>query len=161
MVLSTSTTHVGVPIQQTQTKLSLVTNLIPINQHLDWPQLVTPLIVRQTKIVLYPMWYNTIPSFVPMDPNMYSMYYLGIKGLDPLISGRKKGYATNVIEPKLMPPIEQLVQNQYLVRIPTFGLKELVPITRGVLVQQTMATVLLLDVIVITGLHVYGNGVPL
>ncbi len=38
-------THVGVPIQQTQTQPSLVTNLIPISQHLGWPQLVTPLIV--------------------------------------------------------------------------------------------------------------------
>jgi hypothetical protein len=34
-----------------------------------------------------------------MDPNMYSMYYLGIKGLDPLTFGRKKGYATSVTQP--------------------------------------------------------------
>jgi hypothetical protein len=55
------------------------------------------------------MWYNTIPSFVPMDLNMYSMYYLGIKGLDPLMYGRRKGYAINVIQLKQMPPLEQLV----------------------------------------------------
>ncbi len=40
---------------------------------------------------------NIVPSFVPMDLNMYSMYYLGIKGLDPLTFGRKKGYVNNVI----------------------------------------------------------------
>jgi hypothetical protein len=57
------------------------------------------------------MWYNTIPSFVLMDFNVYSMYYLGIKGLDPLISRKKKGDPINVTQPKPMPPIEQLVQN--------------------------------------------------
>jgi hypothetical protein len=65
------------------------------------------------------MWYNTIPSFVPMDPNMYFMYYPGIKGLDPLIFGRKKAYATSVIQLDSMPLVEQLVQNQYLVRVLT------------------------------------------
>jgi hypothetical protein len=34
-----------------------------------------------------------------MDPNMYSKYYLGIKGLVPLTFGRKKGYATSVTQP--------------------------------------------------------------
>jgi len=57
------------------------------------------------------MWYNTVPSFVLMDFNVYSMYYLGIKGLDPLISRKKKGDPINVTQPKPMPPIEQLVQN--------------------------------------------------
>jgi hypothetical protein len=44
------------------------------------------------------MWYNTIPFFVPMDPNMYYIYYLGIKGLDPLIFGRKKAYVVSVMQ---------------------------------------------------------------
>jgi hypothetical protein len=39
------------------------------------------------------------------------MYYLGIKGFDPLIFGRKKGNATSVIKLKPMPLVEQLVQN--------------------------------------------------
>jgi hypothetical protein len=42
---------------------------------------------------------------------MYSMYYSEIKRHDPLISRRRKGYAINVIQPKQVPPIEQLVQN--------------------------------------------------
>jgi hypothetical protein len=49
------------------------------------------------------MWYNVILSFVPMNPNMY---YSEIKGLDPLIFGRKEGYAIGVIQPKPMPTIE-------------------------------------------------------
>jgi hypothetical protein len=54
-------THVGVPVQQTQTQLSLVTNPIPVNQHLGWPQLVTPLIVGQPRTMPYLMWYNIVP----------------------------------------------------------------------------------------------------
>jgi hypothetical protein len=63
-------THVGVPIQQTQIQLSLVTNPIPVSQHLGWLQPITPLIARQLRIAMYMMWYNTIPFFVPMDPNV-------------------------------------------------------------------------------------------
>ncbi len=92
-------THVGVLIQQTQTQPNLVTNLILISQHLGWSQPITPLITGQLKTVPYLMRYNIIPSFVPMDPNMYSKYYLGIKGLVPLTFGRKKGYATSVTQP--------------------------------------------------------------
>ncbi len=53
------------------------------------------------------MWYNIIPSFVPMDLNIYSMYYSKIKGLDPLIFGRKKGFVTNVTQPKLVIIVKQ------------------------------------------------------
>jgi hypothetical protein len=108
MVLNTPTTH-GVHVQQIQPQLILVTSLIPVSQHLGWLQHVTPLIARQPKIVLYLMWYIIVPCFVPMDFNMCYMYFLGIKGLDPLISKRKEGYATNVIQPKLVPLVEQLV----------------------------------------------------
>jgi hypothetical protein len=55
------------------------------------------------------MWYNAIPSFVPMNVNMYYMYYSRIKGPDPLIFRRKEGYAIGVIQPKPMPTIERLV----------------------------------------------------
>ncbi len=76
-------THVGVPVQQTQIQLNLVTNPIPISQHLGWPQPITPLIARQLRITMYLMWYNSIPFFVHIDRNVYSMYYLGIKGFHP------------------------------------------------------------------------------
>ncbi len=39
---------------------------------------------------------------------MYSMYYYGIKGLDPLIFGRKERYVIDTTQTKLMPPIEPL-----------------------------------------------------
>ncbi len=79
------------------TTTELVTNPIPISQHLGWMQPVTPLITKQPIIVLYLMWYNAIPSFVTMNVNMYYMYYSGIKGPDPLIFRRKEGYAIGVI----------------------------------------------------------------
>jgi hypothetical protein len=47
-----------------------------------------------------------VPSFVPMDPNMYFMYYLGFKELDPLISKRKKTYVVGVTQSKPMPHVE-------------------------------------------------------
>jgi hypothetical protein len=54
------------------------------------------------------MWYNTIPPFMPMDPNMYSMYYYGIKGPDLLISKIKEKYLSNITQAELVPPVEQL-----------------------------------------------------
>ncbi len=81
------------------------------------------------------MWYNIIPSFIPMNPNMYFMYYSRIKGLNPLIFGRKEGYAINVTKLKIIPHVEQLVQTQYLVKIPTCGLKQPNLISKGVPIQ--------------------------
>jgi len=57
------------------------------------------------------MWYNTIPPFIPMDPSMYSMYYSGIKGLDPLIFKKREKYVVGITQTKPMPPIEQLGKN--------------------------------------------------
>jgi hypothetical protein len=106
------------------------------------------------------MWYNTTPSFVPMDPNMYSMYYLGIKGPSPLIFGKKEN-VINVIQPKQVPPIEKLVQNQYPIKIPTLGLEQLIPVTRGVLVPQVTTFALHVNIPITIGLLVYSNGVPI
>ncbi len=60
-----------------------------------------------------------------------------------------------------MPPIEQLVQNRYFVRIPSSRLEEMVLIARGIHVQQTMVVVIFVNVHVTIGLLVYDNGVPL
>jgi hypothetical protein len=70
------------------------------------------------------MWYNIIPAFIPMDPNMYSIYYFGIKGLNPFISKKRERYAVGITQAKPMPPIEQLGQTQYLIRIPTSRLEQ-------------------------------------
>jgi len=56
----------------------------------------------------YPMWYNTIPPYVPMDFNMYFMYYSRIKGLDLLIFGRRENYVTNTTQTKPVPLVEQV-----------------------------------------------------
>jgi hypothetical protein len=96
VIPSTLVTHVGVHVQQIQPQSNLVINPTLVNQHLSWQQLVTPLIVRQPRAIPhppYPMWYNTIP---PFDPNMYSMYYYGIKRLDPLIFRKKERYAVGI-----------------------------------------------------------------
>ncbi len=53
------------------------------------------------------MWYNTLPPFVPMDPNMYPTYYSRVKRLDPSIVGRKEGHATNHNQLKSIPFVEQ------------------------------------------------------
>jgi hypothetical protein len=96
---------------QIRSQSSLVIHPTPIGQHLGWQQIVTPLIIRQPRVVPYPpypMWYNILPPFVPMDPNLYSIYYFGIKKLDSLIFGRKERYATSTTQTKSMPPVEQL-----------------------------------------------------
>jgi hypothetical protein len=54
------------------------------------------------------MWYNTIPPFIPMDHDMYSMDNSGIKEPNPLISRRRERYATGIAQIELVPPIEQL-----------------------------------------------------
>jgi hypothetical protein len=54
------------------------------------------------------MWYNTVPPFIPMDPNMYPMYYSRIKGPDPSIFKRKEKYVSNTTQAELVPPIEHL-----------------------------------------------------
>ncbi len=108
---SMPTIQVGVPLPQIQSQLGLVTHPTLDNQHLSWQQLVTPLIAWRPRVVsypLYPMWYNTVPPFVPVDLNLYSMYYFGIKGLDPLISRRKDINASGIIQTKPMPYVEQL-----------------------------------------------------
>jgi hypothetical protein len=53
------------------------------------------------------MWYNTLPSFIPMDLNMFFLYYSRIKGLDPLIFGRKERHVVGIIQSKLVPLVEQ------------------------------------------------------
>ncbi len=55
----------------------------------------------------------------------------------------------------------ELVQNQYHVKVPTSGLKQVIFITIGVFVQQTTITTLHVNIFVTTGLPIYGNGVPL
>jgi hypothetical protein len=62
VVSNTPVTHVGVHVQQTQIQSNLVTNPIPVNQHVSWPQTITPLIARQPKTIPYTMRYNIVAT---------------------------------------------------------------------------------------------------
>ncbi len=56
---------------------------IPIN-YPTWSQLVTPIVQSKTNMLpttTYPMWYNVIPLFVPLDFSLYPTYPIGTKGL--------------------------------------------------------------------------------
>jgi hypothetical protein len=75
---NTPMVHVSVPVPQIQSQPNLVIHPTTVSQHLGWQQLITPSIARKPKVVPYEMWYNTLP-FIPMDPNMYFMYYLESK----------------------------------------------------------------------------------
>ncbi len=83
---------------------------------------------------------------------MYSMYYFGIKGPNPLIFGRKERYIVSTTQSKLVLTIEQLEQIQYIVKAPTSGLKQLVLVLRSVFVQQAMTTSLHVNIFVATKL---------
>lgn len=50
---------------------------------------------------------------------------------------------------------------QYPTKIPIFGLRQSVVVLRQVNVQYAMTTSLLVNLLVTTGLHVYGGGIPL
>ncbi len=63
---------------------------------------------------------------------MYPTYYSRIKGRNPLIFGRKEGYATIITQWKPELPIEQQKQAQYLTIVPFFGLGQLVVVPRVV-----------------------------
>ncbi len=84
----------------------MVNNPILINQHVGWPQPITPLVAWQPRTIPYPMWYNIVPSFLLMDFNMYSMYYSIIKGPNPLIFGKRKEYVVNVTQLEQVPHVE-------------------------------------------------------
>jgi hypothetical protein len=60
-----------------------------------------------------------------------------------------------------MPSIEQLVQNQYPIKVPTFELEPIL-VVKGVLVQQTITTTtLLVNIPITTRRPIYDNGVPI
>jgi hypothetical protein len=50
---------------------------IPINYSTIWSQLVTTIILGRTSMLptsTYPMWYNVIPLFVPLNLSLYPPY---------------------------------------------------------------------------------------
>jgi hypothetical protein len=62
--------------------------IVPINYQTTWSQLVIPIVLTKTSMLpisTYPMWYNVIPPFVPLNPSLYPGYQTRAKGFDPLI----------------------------------------------------------------------------
>jgi hypothetical protein len=58
---------------------------ILVNYQTTWSQLVTPIIPSKTNVLptlTYAMWYNVIPPFVRLDPNLYPTYSTRTNELD-------------------------------------------------------------------------------
>jgi hypothetical protein len=96
-----------------------------------------------------------------MDVIMYPTYYFKINGYDPLISRRKERHAADNNQLKLVPPIKQLESTHHPIRVPTYGLGQLILIPKKIHVQQTLVVYLLVNLLVATKLLVYGDGMPL
>jgi hypothetical protein len=93
---------------------SIVHTTIPINYHTTWSQPVTPIVLGKTSMLpisTYPMWYNVIPPFVPLDPSLYPTYQIGTKGLDSLIFRNYIGY---VLENMYLVPEQPIVPPTYI-----------------------------------------------
>jgi hypothetical protein len=58
----------------------------------------------------YPMWYNVIPPFVLLDPNLYLAYPTRTKGLDSSIFRNYIGYVLG----NVCPIPKQLIVPQYI-----------------------------------------------
>ncbi len=67
------------------------------------------------------MWYNVIPPFVPLNPNLYPTYPIGTKGLDSSIFRNYIGYVLGNVYPiskqLVVPPtyIPNFIGNQFLI----------------------------------------------
>jgi hypothetical protein len=62
--------------------------IILVNYQTTWSQYVTLIILSKTNVLptlTYPMWYNVIPPFVPLNPSLYLAYPTRTKGFDPSI----------------------------------------------------------------------------
>jgi hypothetical protein len=70
-----------------------------------------------------------------MDFNMYSTYYSGIKGFDPLISKIKTTYVAGLNQSKLKPLAKQPMQTQYPTQVHISKLGQPILNSRRILVQ--------------------------
>jgi len=104
----------NVYILRTQTmKPNIGYTIIAINYQTILSQLVTPIVLG--KISMLPtstslIWYNVIPPFVPLDPNLHPTYPIGTKELDFSIFRNYTGYVPRNVY--LVP--KQLVHHQHV-----------------------------------------------
>ncbi len=62
-------------------------------------------------ILTYPMRYNVIPPFVPLDPSLYPTYPIGTKGFDSSIFKNYTCYVPGNVYPV---PIQPVVPPTYI-----------------------------------------------
>jgi hypothetical protein len=79
LVLPTTTTIVpNVFVLGTQAmNPSIGHTIIFVNYQPTWSQPITPIVLNNTNMLpisTYPMWYNVIPAFVPLDPSLCPTY---------------------------------------------------------------------------------------
>jgi hypothetical protein len=95
---------------------------ILINYQITWSQHLTPIALGKTNMLptsTYPMWYNVIPPFVPLDPSLYLAYPIGIKRFDSSIFRNYIGYVLGNVYPvpkqRIVPPtyIPNFVGNKF------------------------------------------------
>jgi hypothetical protein len=84
---------------------------VPIDYQTTWSQHVTLIVPSKTNMIppsTYPIWYNVIPLFVPLNLSLYPVYPTRTKGIDPLIFrnyiGYAHGYVYLIFEQLVVPP---------------------------------------------------------
>jgi hypothetical protein len=86
----------------------IVHTTIFVNYQLTWSQLVTPIVPCKTSVLptsTYPMWYNVIPIFMPLDPSLYRANPIRIKGLYFLMFRDYTCYVPRNVYPVFEQPI--------------------------------------------------------
>jgi hypothetical protein len=72
--------------------------IIHVDYQITRSQSITPIVPSKTNMLptsTYPMWYNVIPPFMLLDLNLYSIYQIRTKGLNPLNFRNYIGYCRN------------------------------------------------------------------
>jgi hypothetical protein len=109
VILTTTILLANVCILGTQAmNLSISHMVVHVNYQLTWRQPITLVLPSKTTILptsTYPLWYNVIPPFVPLDPNLYLTYPTRTKGLNPLIFGNYTNYVHRYVYPIPKQPI--------------------------------------------------------
>ncbi len=119
VLLATTIAIPNVPILETQAmNPSIGHTTILVNYQTTWSQLVTPIVPGKTNTLTtsrYLMWYNVIPPFVLLDPNLYLAYPTRTKGLDSAIFRNYIGYVLGNVYPVLQQPIVPPTYTPYFV----------------------------------------------
>jgi hypothetical protein len=92
------------------TNPSINYTIVLVNYQTTWSQPITPIVPSKISMLptsLYPMWYNVIPPFVPLDPNCIQHIQLKQKDLIPRFLGiiHVPRNVYPVLEQHVAPPI--------------------------------------------------------